>query len=373
MTAALYLFFGVASIRCGSLLRIAPVVIDPAITWLARAVAGRAGPPLVVRKLIGLRRQVTDELVTRFRPQALGLSEAIHGGNATARQELVALGERALGEHRREVEQRARGLQRWTAAVDRLWTSTAAAEYLDDPGFDLQKRVRLIDHLDLANELLLNYEAFVEQIQPGLARERPTRILDLAAGHAGFMCHLARRAAAEGWAVDLTASDLKLEYLELGRKRAASEKLPLQFIAQDALDLSNHAPGSYDIVLCTQALHHFPPGLITVMFAEAMRLAARGVFFIDGCRDLGNALAIALLGALRFADLPFVHDAWISFRRFFVPEELELLARITQPHAGVRASWIRPGHSCLHGTPPATSNGVGRSSLPRRRSASRGS
>ena len=42
------------------------------------------------------------------------------------------------------------------------------------------------------------------------------------------------------------------------------------------LDLSNLEPGAWDIIVCTQAIHHFPPSMTARMFREAARSAGRG-------------------------------------------------------------------------------------------------
>ena len=116
---------------------------------------------------------------------------------------------------------------------------------------------------------------------------------------------------------------------------------------QDALDLKNLAPGSYDVLTCMQSLHHFSPGQVAVMFSEAARVAARGVIFLDGTRSALAAVGLGGLGLFRYRDPDFVHDALVSFRRFFVAEELELLAQLGPWGGGASARWIAPGHCLL--------------------------
>ena len=135
--------------------------------------------------------------------------------------------------------------------------------------------------------------------------------------------------------VEFTASDIHREYLDLGATRARQAGLASRFELQDALDLSNLKAGDYDVITCTQSLHHFGPGQIAVMFSEASRIATRGVVFIDGARSALTAAAVVGLGLLMFRHRPFAHDALVSFRRFFVPEELALIARLC-PGATVR-------------------------------------
>ena len=49
---------------------------------------------------------------------------------------------------------------------------------------------------------------------------------------------------------------------------------------------------------------------------------------------------------MRYLDRDFAHDAWVSYRRFYTPEELGLIARLGPEADGVEAKWMRPAH-CL--------------------------
>jgi ubiquinone/menaquinone biosynthesis C-methylase UbiE len=215
---------------------------------------------------------------------------------------------------------------------------------MDRPDLDEATRQRIVAELGALNDVLGSYVHFLDEMQPLLAPGRTTRVLDLAAGHGGFCVAAAKVAKQRGLDMHFTASDLEPAYLELGAAHARREGLDVDFVQQDALDLSNLDDGAYDIITCTQALHHFPPGLIAVMFEAASRAATRGVVFIDGCRSVVTGIGLASFGILRFRNPSFVHDAWVSARRFFVPEELELLARIGPWGDRVHARWESPGH-----------------------------
>jgi hypothetical protein len=104
-------------------------------------------------------------------------------------------------------------------------------------------------------------------------------------------------------------------------------------------------------VTSTQSLHHLPPGLIAVMFEAAVRTAGRGVLMIDGSRSLRTGCALGLFALLRYRHRGFLHDTWISTRRFFVAEELSLLARLGPWGNGAHVSWTPPGFFVL--TSPA--------------------
>jgi len=83
------------------------------------------------------------------------------------------------------------------------------------------------------------------------------------------------------------------------------------------------------------------------MFEEAARHAGAAVVFIDGCRSLLTGTMLQVVGRLRYRNPAFAHDGWVSSRRFFVPEELELLARIGSWGDGVESRWLSPGFCLL--------------------------
>jgi 2-polyprenyl-3-methyl-5-hydroxy-6-metoxy-1,4-benzoquinol methylase len=320
------------------------------IDLAARRIAS-LGLPSPGAVLLGpLRRRALRETIELVRPDAERLAPALRAGDAGARGALADLGEAALAELRDRVRRQAaeRGSAcRLAARADALWSSPTEGEHIDDPALPAATRTRAMQDLDAMNGAFGAYELFLKELRPLLAPDRPTRMLDLAAGHGGFALALARAAAGNGTAIEITATDLRPEYLEIGRAEAEREGLPVRFGVQDALDLSNLAAGAYDVVVCTQALHHFPAGLVAVMFEAAARAAGRGVAFLDGCRSILGAPALVAFSRLRYANPTLAHDAYVSIRRFFVPEELELLARLGPWGDGVVSRRVPPGHCLL--------------------------
>ena len=316
----------------------------------AREIAALGRLPPIVRMLGEGRRRAALNVWARHQGAAAGLASGLERGEAGARRGFEQLVERALLDMRRQVDAEASraGLRSgWAAFLDAWWRDTEASEYLDDSRLDSSVRVQILSDLDEMNELLGSYGSFFSRLEPFLAGDQPTRLLDLAAGHGGFALFAADLARRAGHGVAITASDIKAEYLQLGRERALTSGVDVKFQLQDALDLSNLEPGAFDVITCTQSLHHFRAGQIALMFAEACRVATRGVMFIDGARSARNAAAFVGIGLLLFRNTAFAHDALVSFRRFYVPEELELIARLCPGGERASADWILPGHCVL--------------------------
>lgn len=326
-------------------------------SWLDMAmglVASRLTRSRIPTPSVGLlgeaRMYAAASALERHGVEARALAQAIESGEPGAAERFGALADRALDEMRAEVRERARSLgppETLAAEVDARWSNDTLSEHLDDPDLDRELRVRLIGHLDRFNTLLGTYHAFLRAMEPLLDREGTTRVLDLAAGHGGFALEATRIARERRLAISFTATDLKPEYLALGMVHAEREGLDVAFAPQDALDLSNIEVGAYDVVVCTQSLHHFSASMIARMFRESVRIAGRGVVMIDGCRSALQGIVVPAMAGLRFFDRELAHDAYVSFRRFFAPEELGLLARLGHPNADeIEAKWMRPAH-CL--------------------------
>lgn len=331
-------------------------VIDRGVAGAARVISAIGRPTPTTAALARARARAADRalearapelraLAARFATEARGDAPEI----TTAKNELSKLAAEALTDMRREVDADAAGLRAPLGALDRLWRETSTVELIDRPDFDQGDRVRLMTHLDEMNVTLGAYASFLDVLRPHLAPDRPTRILDLAAGHGGFLLEVAHLAEQEGLELELVASDIADEYLEIGRRHAEERGLAVRFVVQDALDTTNLGKDAFDLVVCTQSLHHFPPGLVAVLTHEALRIASRAVVLIDGARSKSNAALIPLLGVLRYRDLPFAHDSWVSLRKFFAPEELGLLARAGAlatdgAERTIEARFLPPGH-----------------------------
>ncbi|UJR83895.1 methyltransferase domain-containing protein [Sandaracinus amylolyticus] len=324
-------------------------LLDRSVSTIARGIRAIRLRTPSVHALGEIRAQAASRALDRARPEARAIASRLRSGDPSARRALADIAQRALDHMRCEVREEAsrRGvLHALAIGLDERFSRTDEPEWLDDPHFDRAARVRVLEHLDALNVMVGGYAAFFDALRPYLGRDRsrPTRVLDLAAGHGGFALAAARMARDEGLAIELCATDLKPEYLEIGEAVARRDGLDVRFAVQDALDLSGIERGAYDVIVCTQSLHHFPPGLVAVLASEASRVAGRGVVLIDGYRSRMHALVVGSIGLLRFRDVAFAHDGWVSFRRFFVPEELEVLARLGPEGDRADARWMPPTH-----------------------------
>jgi hypothetical protein len=245
-------------------------------------------------------------------------------------------------------------------AVDRRFYKNAP-ERLDDPDFPEADRREALDLLDRFNQALGTYDAFMEVIAPLVLEaerraggRRPVRVHDLASGHAGFAVWIKQRL---GDRALVEASDIKPEYLAIGRERAEALGVRVDLFTEDALAMDGPRARGVDVLLCTQALHHFPPGMVARMVGEASRAANVGACFIDGERSL-TTLALFLPAATLYTRHgTLVHDGIVSIRRMYYREELGLLAALAPgkpPDLRVETGSSLPAHAYLRITRDVT-------------------
>jgi SAM-dependent methyltransferase len=236
-------------------------------------------------------------------------------------------------------------------ALDRR-LRTDAVEYLDRSDFPAERKLRLVRALHRINRLLGTYRLCFRLLEPLIRavseREgRPARVLELASGSGEFTLDLVRAARRKNLAVEVTGSDYIPEYVRAAAANAARRGLDAEFRVLDAFDFaSGCAEGEFDVVFVAQSLHHFSPGQLATMIAQARRVATTAFVGVDGFRSLWVLTTFPLLAASAF-NAPFLHDAVLSARKFYSDAELALLGAIAAPDARVKTATRQPGFSVL--------------------------
>ncbi len=194
------------------------------------------------------------------------------------------------------------------------------AENLDDVALRLNLRdIRRIN-------ALLGWTAFtarsVVQAARRLGRSSFT-LLDVCSGSADIPLAIARQARRRGLRPDITATDYSAQIVAIARGQVSG--YPEIRIEQcDALALP-YAPGSFDIALCTLAMHHFSPD-IAVEVLRNMGQVARHVMVFDALRDPLAYYGVQILTHLIPMHPMTRHDAPASVRRAYRAAEAKKLA-----------------------------------------------
>jgi SAM-dependent methyltransferase len=309
--------------------------------------AGRSAPvPPGIRLLAQPRAEAAREILDGERAAIADAHRLFAEDRAAGRAAIGRVAERVLAAMRARVVERTAptSVAGVAARLDAL-LPTDEGEHIDDPAFPEERRTRSIELLDAFNRGLASYERFADALEPLLDGE--ATVLDLASGHGGFALALAERARARGRSLRVIASDLREEYVAIGRRRAAASGTPVEFCVADAFRLDeSFACGEVDVITCTQSLHHFGAALVAQLVAESLAVARRGILFVDGARS------VALLGLLAVVasatgNRAFAHDAKVSIRKAFVPEELAAIAACAPGGDRLRAFYLPPGFAVL--------------------------
>lgn len=156
---------------------------------------------------------------------------------------------------------------------------------------------------------------------------RPFRMLDLATGGGDVPRMIVEWARRRGISVTIDAVDCNPATLEIARKRSA-EFPEIDFVRADIRNYDN--PRTYDIVLCSLALHHFSEEDAVRILRRARSLSHGRVLVSDLERNTVTVGSVWLLTATVFTQAMTKHDARLSAKRAFSYEEFEELVRRAQ-------------------------------------------
>jgi SAM-dependent methyltransferase len=258
-----------------------------------------------------------------------------------------------LRDRRAALASRAGGLEAARAWLDQALYTDEAVEFLDRPETTERQRSTLIHKLHRLNRVIGSYHRWLGFLRPNIQaiarrERRPARALELASGAGEFSLELARLAQRKGLPVEVTGSDVIPAYVDAANRKAAARGLPIRFRRLNAFQLESLTPGDFDLVFIIQSIHHFTPGQLAMMIAQARFAGARYFVGVDGRRSLALLGLMPLLTSLAGPlDRRFLHDGLVSARRFYAEDELALVARIAAPGAKIAMQRAEPGFSVL--------------------------
>lgn len=214
-----------------------------------------------------------------------------------------------------------------------------APELLDDAGHDPAELAANLRDIRLVNRLGGGTRAVLRHLPDLLAplpAAREATVLDLATGSADIPLAVARWARRARRPIRVIASDRSPEILAAAaRQVAAAEEPAVALVRYDALAVPL-PDGAVDVVLCSLALHHFPPADAVRLLREMARLGRRGFIVIDIRRSLPGFAAAWLASRLATRNRLTRHDMPLSVRRAYTPAELAaLLAEAGIEHAAI--------------------------------------
>jgi 2-polyprenyl-3-methyl-5-hydroxy-6-metoxy-1,4-benzoquinol methylase len=225
-------------------------------------------------------------------------------------------------------------------------------ELLDDPRADPALVGRELRDIARLNALFGGTRAVVRELEPffeGGERETWT-LLDVGTGLGDIPRAAAAAARRHGIALRLVGIEVNRTAAHLARRADNGDGAPLAVAVADggALPLR---PGSVDVIVASQVLHHLPRAVAIRWIAAFDRVARRAVVLADLRR---SRMAMAGVWAASFGlamDHVTRHDAVVSLKRGYTKRELDEILQ----EAGVRtAARYRPGARIVAAWSPST-------------------
>jgi ubiquinone/menaquinone biosynthesis C-methylase UbiE len=201
-------------------------------------------------------------------------------------------------------------------------------ELLDEDGHDPAELASNFRDIERVNQLLGGTSTVLRHLWPLLDRvpaDRPATILDLATGSADIPLAISRGARRRGRAVRIVASDYADDILALAGERVGGNP-DISLARYDARDVPL-PDRAFDVVLCSLALHHFPPDDAVRVLREMDRLAGSGFVLNDLRRGWLGWVAAWFAARLTTRNRLTRNDAPLSVRRAYTVSELDGLLR----------------------------------------------
>lgn len=174
--------------------------------------------------------------------------------------------------------------------------------------------------------VLRHLPALLNRIDP----VAPATVLDLATGAGDIPVAIVRYARRERRSVSIVASDFSDEILALARDETSGYS-EITLSRQDARAVQ-FPDNSFDIVLCSLALHHFAPRDAVQVLKEMTRLARVGMIVNDLRRSRPGFAAAWFAARATTRNRLTRNDAPLSVRRAYTPTELTGLLRAAGVH-----------------------------------------
>jgi Methyltransferase domain len=200
-------------------------------------------------------------------------------------------------------------------------------ELMDAPDPDPVVLTEDLRNLRIINRLFGGLRAVrihVERFMDSIGKDRTVRILDLATGSADHPIALVRLARRRGWQIHITAVDCNPVTLSVARDRTRAYS---EITVEEGNLLSAEFPAkSYDIVLCSLAIHHFSRENAIRIIGKMASVSRIGLIVNDLSRSWPAAWAAWIYTRLTTRNPMTLNDSYVSVLRAFTRPELYGLA-----------------------------------------------
>ena len=207
------------------------------------------------------------------------------------------------------------------------WLATRVdhEEWLDQGLGSLEGVARSLGDLNRINRWLGGIRSLASHLSPRLRRWRtaPIWLLDLGAGGCATPMAMVRWARAEGIPLRVIALDIQARHLCWAREWT-QEWPEISLVQGDA----RHPPfreGHIDVVISSLFLHHLPEAELATLLPSWLGIARRSIVMSDLVRHPIPYYFIKVASPLFARSRLTRHDAAVSIRRAYTPQELQAI------------------------------------------------
>jgi len=197
---------------------------------------------------------------------------------------------------------------------------------------DLYRKMRAVE--SPRPELIRPLVAWLEKSIKLIPKTEPIKILNLATGHGGLEDLLANWAEKKDLNFDLTGVDMSDIALEVASE-VIKGRPNIHFKKDDVRHLTEK-DDSFHFVISNNLVHHLSKDELQQVLKEALRIARYGIYCLDPLRCRWG---IRVVGFLARHEPLIQHEAVISYRRSFVPEELQSIVKQINPRLSVQSEF----------------------------------
>jgi len=203
----------------------------------------------------------------------------------------------------------------------------SAPEMMDRPDADPAILRDDLRNLRTINRFFGGLKAIRRSVVPLLRKMengREVQILDLATGSADHPLELMTLAERHHRRMHVTAVDRNPVMIQISRERTADQ--PNIAVEEKDLLRLDYEPGSFDIVICSLAIHHFSRDDAVAILRSMSRLSRIGFIVNDLSRSWIAAGTASLYTHLTTRNPMTLCDSYVSVLRAFTPAELKQMA-----------------------------------------------
>jgi len=204
------------------------------------------------------------------------------------------------------------------------------SELVDRPDVDQAQLRAEMETLEKANRWLGAHQLMLASVRQLLGSRPPAtlRVLDLGTGLADIPRALVAWARKNNQPISVTAVDGNPKILNLAH--TACRAWPEIDLELHDLRKLPYAPNSFDLVLCSLALHHFSAADSAAILRRMREIARCGYIVSDLRRNWLAIMLTRLVALIPFNSRAFRQDAVHSCRAAFTIEELRNIAQQAQ-------------------------------------------